>query len=250
MLTGYDDLLRKKKIASKRMAVILISLGVMVIIITGMSYVYLTNMTSPGNPTILVEYNYSELGKELLDSVAQPMIYEDVDTELLNAIDGELSINTSSPSSLIIPSINLYSNVTPLIEKYSGNDSTAADLMTYASPAYVVGHLPKSANPGEHGSVWLFGHLESPFLNEGSIFWDLPSIQEKLTLNENVNVVVMSSSHKTIYRVNSVDIIEAGEFEYEDYGKATLHLVTCYPRLEYDKRLVVNAELVITERIN
>jgi LPXTG-site transpeptidase (sortase) family protein len=250
VLTGYDDLLRKKKIASKRMAVILISLGVMVIIITGMSYVYLTNMTSPGNPTILVEYNYSELGKELLDSVAQPMIYEDVDTELLNAIDGELSINTSSPSSLIIPSINLYSNVTPLIEKYSGNDSTAADLMTYASPAYVVGHLPKSANPGEHGSVWLFGHLESPFLNEGSIFWDLPSIQEKLTLNENVNVVVMSSSHKTIYRVNSVDIIEAGEFEYEDYGKATLHLVTCYPRLEYDKRLVVNAELVITERIN
>jgi LPXTG-site transpeptidase (sortase) family protein len=250
VLTGYDDLLRKKKIASKRMAVILISLGVMVIIITGMSYVYLTNMTSPGNPTILVEYNYSELGKELLDSVAQPMIYEDVDTELLNAIDGELSINTSSPSSLIIPSINLYSNVTPLIEKYSGNNSTAADLMTYASPAYVVGHLPKSANPGEHGSVWLFGHLESPFLNEGSIFWDLPSIQEKLTLNENVNVVVMSSSHKTIYRVNSVDIIEAGEFEYEDYGKATLHLVTCYPRLEYDKRLVVNAELVITERIN
>ena len=120
--------------------------------------------------------------------------------------------------------------------------AAAADY--YANPKNVVGHLPTSVNPGEQGAVWLFGHLESPFTREGAVLWDIPKLENELNNDNNINVILENDSNRFIYRVSSISIVEEAEFEIYQSDGSTLHIVTCYPRLKYDKRMIVNADLV------
>tara|TARA_A100001037_G_scaffold306049_1_gene348884 strand:- start:6501 stop:7247 length:747 start_codon:yes stop_codon:yes gene_type:complete len=248
LLTGYDDLLRRKKSLFRKIATSFITLGVILIFVALILWLPLNEKTTGQTWSASEPYDgkmYMNLGNAKnwsLPDQFQP-VYSEIDTTSFAIQAGE-TIGTIAPAtSIIIPTVNLVSDIEPL---ELVND---VDQPYYASPKYVVGHLPTSANPGENGSVWLFGHLESPFTNEGAVFWDIPKIQSKLDNNINVNVILENSGKRFIYRVNSVSIVDESEFEVFDTAKATLHLVTCYPRLQYNKRMVVNAELVSAENL-
>lgn len=118
------------------------------------------------------------------------------------------------------------------------------DSRAYETPKNVVGHIPESANPGEVGNVWLFGHLESPFLGEGSVFRNLPKIPGLLRKGERVYIVLETSSGEYLYEAVETDVLYKDDLALYPADQPTLTLVTCVPRLVYDHRLLVTANLV------
>ena len=99
------------------------------------------------------------------------------------------------PTRLIIPSIDVDSAIVQLRILDLGN------YQQYDTPNNVVGHIPESANPGEEGSIWLFGHLESPIRNEGNVFAQLPEIPTMLRRGDEVYAVVENGSESFLYRI-------------------------------------------------
>ncbi|MDP2950022.1 MAG: sortase, partial [Chloroflexota bacterium] len=103
-------------------------------------------------------------------------------------------------------------------------------------------------NPGERGTGWYFGHLESPIRGEGSVFRDLPKIPELLRQGEDVYVIVSNGATDFLYRVTDFQVLPGEQLKLYDTGQPSVFLVTCIPRLYYDYRLVVKAELVGTRK--
>ncbi|MSQ05938.1 MAG: sortase [Dehalococcoidia bacterium] len=118
------------------------------------------------------------------------------------------------------------------------------DSRAYETPRHTVGHIPQSADSGEAGSAWFFGHLESPLAGEGSVFYSLPRIPEMLRQGKEVYIVTGNGPQQFLYRVTSTQVVPQDQLKLYDTGKATIHLVTCVPSLVYDHRLVVHGELV------
>ncbi|MEK9658511.1 MAG: sortase [Chloroflexota bacterium] len=138
---------------------------------------------------------------------------------------------------IIIPAIGVDAAVEELAIVDLG-DSAA-----YETPKFVVGHIPTTPNPGSHGNGWYFGHLESPVLGEGNVFAALPQIPTLLREGEDVHVILQSGSRQYLYLLSGTDIVPADELELTQTGDARLTLVTCYPRLKYDQRLLVTGVL-------
>ena len=147
---------------------------------------------------------------------------------------GELPV----PTRLIIPSIDVESRIEELQILSLGNSQA------YETPKNVVGHIPETANPGEGGSTWLFGHLESPIRNEGNVFAQLPKIPSLLRRGEEVFVVVENGTQSYLYRIVESKVVPQEELVLSDHGSSELVLVTCVPRFIYDHRLIIRAELV------
>ena len=158
-----------------------------------------------------------------------------------------------APTRLIIPQpVAVDSNVAPL-EIMDLGDSRA-----YETPKHIVGHIPVSANPGERGSLWLFGHLESPIAGEGNVFYNLPKIPDLLRRGEDVYTIVESGAVSYLYRITESFVVHQDDLKLDyaylktlkpDYahlepGGANIHMVVCVPRFVYDSRLVVSGELV------
>ncbi|MBI2165430.1 MAG: sortase [Chloroflexi bacterium] len=119
------------------------------------------------------------------------------------------------------------------------------DSRAYETPDKIVGHIPETANPGEAGRAWFFGHLESPILGEGNIFRDLPKIPDLLRLGYEVYVIVENGSTTFLYKVSQPpQVIHETHFSIDESEGSSLALVTCVPRLVYDHRLVITATLV------
>ena len=144
----------------------------------------------------------------------------------------------AGPSRLIVPEIGLNAPVGGLRILNTG------DTRKYESPNNVVGHIPESANPGESGSTWYFAHLESPTVGEGSLFFDLPLIPSLLSKGETIHVIAENNLQQYLYLVTSTEIIGASDLKLYNVGWASIHLVTCVPRLAYDHRLIVTGELI------
>ncbi|MDP6107783.1 MAG: sortase [Candidatus Brocadiia bacterium] len=142
------------------------------------------------------------------------------------------------PTRVRIPAIGLDSEVMQL------EILDLEDARQYQTPPQVVGHIPKSANPGEVGNSWLFGHLESPIRGEGSIFAELPEIHDLLRQGRTVYVIVDSEDGEFLYRVRDFKVIPREELRLEDSSERAVTLVTCWPRFVYDERIVVTTELV------
>ena len=165
------------------------------------------------------------------------------DSDLL---DGYLPIDdTQAPkmgtlpraSRILIPSIELVAPVQEL---------SIIDLensRSFETPNRVVGHIPSTANPGEKGNGWFFGHLESPLLKEGSIFRDLPKIPGLVRQGEVVRIILETESGNFLYEVTETNVVHEDQFRIIESGTASVTLVTCVPALVYDHRLVVVAEL-------
>jgi LPXTG-site transpeptidase (sortase) family protein len=139
---------------------------------------------------------------------------------------------------IIVPSIGVDSTVEELeILDFGGSRA-------YETPDHTVGHIPETANAGEAGASWFFGHTESPTLGEGSVFFNLQQIPQKLRNGEDVFIITDNGRSQFLYRATASQVVHQSEMRLYDTGKSTIHLVSCVPRLVYDHRLIVTGELV------
>lgn len=189
------------------------------------------------------------LGYEPASSVEASLIqgFVPVDPSLLPH-PGSLA----NPDNIIIPSIGVKSEVEGLQIRDLGSSRA------YETPDNIVGHIPEGSNPGEAGSTWYFGHLESPIAREGNVFYQLPQIPDMLRKGQEVYAVVESASGSFLYQMTEALVVKAEDLtlSYEhlqqdnpeyanlDPNGANIHLVACVPRLVYDHRLVVSGQLI------
>ena len=144
---------------------------------------------------------------------------------------------------LSIPSIGVDSDVQELAVVDLGNSRA------YETPKNTIGHIPETADPGELGNGWFFGHLESPFRGEGNVFQRLPEIADLLRQFAEVGegavyVMVESDTGEYLYEVVATQVVHADELSLYDTDGVYITLVTCVPRLDYSHRLLVTAKLV------
>ena len=144
---------------------------------------------------------------------------------------------------LSIPSIGVDSGVKEL------SIINLGDSRLYETPKNTVGHIPETADPGELGNGWFFGHLESPLRGEGNVFRRLPEIPELLRHYAEVGegsvyVVLESESGQFLYEAVATEVVHADDLRVYDTDGVYITLVTCVPRLDYTHRLLVTARLV------
>jgi sortase (surface protein transpeptidase) len=143
----------------------------------------------------------------------------------------------SEATTLEIPAIGLSTSVYRL----SVYDEGGRQL--WESPVDIVGHIPGSARPGEPGAGWYFGHLESPVRGEGNVFHDLPDVVD-LIQHDPVDIIIGSDDGEFLYRVTGTGFIHRDDLVLEESSASTVTLVSSYPRLVYDHRLLVTGELL------
>ena len=119
-----------------------------------------------------------------------------------------------------------------------------ASSAAYETPAFTVGHIPTTPNPGSAGNGWYFGHLENPLQGEGNVFLRLPEVADLLRDGEDVHVVLASEERDYLYLVNGTSTMHQDDLSLYPSDDARISLVTCFPRLKYDHRLIVTAQLV------
>ncbi len=139
---------------------------------------------------------------------------------------------------LAIPSVEIDAHIVELAIEELGS------CRAYETPDRAAGHIPATANAGEAGSAWFFGHTETPLLGEGSIFFNLVQIPEMLKQGRDVFVIAESEEGQYLYRLISSQVVHEQDIRLYDAGGATIHLVSCVPRLVYDHRLIVSGELI------
>ena len=145
----------------------------------------------------------------------------------------------SKTTRITVPSIGVESDIKEL-EILDLGDSRA-----YETPNNAVGHIPESSNPGEAGNGWFFGHLESPIKGEGNVFQRLPDIPEQLRNGDDVYVTLENEEgHVFLYKVTATDVVHQDDMRLYDTERASITLVACVPRLIYDYRILVTADLV------
>lgn len=141
---------------------------------------------------------------------------------------------------MTIPAIGVDSDITELAILNIGSSNAA-----YETPAHLVGHIPQSPNPGELGNAWYFGHLESPIRGEGSVFKRLPEIPALLRDGDDVFVELATQDGRTfLYKVSETEVMHQDDLRMYTADSARITLVACVPRLVYDHRILVTAELV------
>ena len=149
------------------------------------------------------------------------------------------ALSPSAPATqMTISSLDIDSNVGEL------SIIDLGDRRAYETPDNMIGHIPETADAGEMGEGWYFGHTESPVLDEGSVFFNLQQVPGKLRIGESVDIITDNGTHKFLYRVTQTRVVHEDDLTLENGGGAQIHLVSCVPRLVYDHRLIVDAELL------
>jgi sortase A len=98
-----------------------------------------------------------------------------------------------------------------------------------------VGQFIGSTNPGERGNLVLSAHNDI----FGELFRDLDQ------LKPGDEIRIQTSSQEFLYRVTGTRIVEPTEVSVlEPTAKPTITLISCYPYLVNDQRIVVFGELV------
>ena len=179
----------------------------------------------------------------------QPMwagtdVYSPVDTSRtagfrpVSAFDLARKGSNTSAQRLRIPIIGVDSVVDDLAIVDLG------DSRAYETPDNIVGHIPDTANPGESGNGWFFGHLESFVKGEGAVFKRLYQIADYITNGDPVYVSILNDDGEYLYQVISSEVLHESEFRLYDTDDATITIVTCANRPFYDQRQLVTAKLV------
>ena len=173
----------------------------------------------------------SEAGEELHEtSSADGLVASEVEDGLVQ----ERLFSTR----ISIPAIGVDSGVQELRLLFADSGTI------WETPKHVVGHVPSTAGPGEQGQGWYVGHLESPLRGEGNVFSNLPDVPGLLKQGEVVDVFLEADGRRYQYQVYHTEVLEAEELKVTHSGEQDITLVTCYPRLTYEKRLLVTAALV------
>ena len=140
---------------------------------------------------------------------------------------------------IAIPSIDVDSTIEELAIVNIG------DSRAYETPKNLVGHIPQSSNPGEIGNAWYFGHLESPIRGEGNVFRRLPDIPDLLRNGDDVFIELENADGRVyLYRATQTEVVYQDDLSLYGSDSARITLVACVPRLVYDHRILVTAELV------
>ena len=146
--------------------------------------------------------------------------------------------NIQPSTRILVPSIGVDSTISELSILDLG------DNRSYESPDNTVGHIPESANAGEQGTSWFFGHTESPISREGSVFFNLQKVPEKLRNGEDVYIITDNGVNQFLYRVTSTKVVHQNNLRLDATPGADIKLVSSVPRFVYDHRLVVSGELI------
>ena len=157
---------------------------------------------------------------------------------LIDFSGGDVLGPQNPATGLSIPGVAINASVVELSIQNLG------DRRAYQTPSNTVGHIPETSDAGENGAGWYFGHTESPVLNEGSVFFNLQEIPEKLRNGEEVQVIMNNGSEEFLYRVTGTRVMHENDLTLESSDGPMIHLVSCVPRLVYDHRLIVDAELI------
>jgi len=97
-----------------------------------------------------------------------------------------------------------------------------------------VGHHIPSANPGEDGNVVLSAHNDI----HGEIFRDLDQLET------GDKVIIFTEMKEYVYVVEETHVVEPTRVEFlEPTSEPTATLISCYPYLVDNKRIVVRAKL-------
>ena len=192
--------------------------------------------TRGGYTSLADATSYSDAWDEAVGEF--PVDYTAIAREFRPVDWSTLPEQAAPPTRLRIPALGLDAQVEGLRILDLG------DARAYETPVRVVGHIPESAAPGALGNVWLFGHLESPVRGEGSIFRNLPKVYDLLQQGQAVYVVVDSADGSFLYQVREFRTVPEGEMSLQRSEEPLLTMVTCWPRLRYDERILVTAELV------
>lgn len=97
-----------------------------------------------------------------------------------------------------------------------------------------VGHHINSANPGQDGNVVLSAHNDI----HGEIFRDLDQLES------GDRVIIFTERKDYVYVVTETHIVEPTRVEFlEPTSEPTATLISCYPYLVDNKRIVVRAKL-------
>lgn len=143
-----------------------------------------------------------------------------------------------------VPSVGIDATVTELgFEELNG-------ARAYQTPDKTAGHIPETANAGELGSAWFFGHTEAPTMGEGSVFFNLAEIPELIKEGRDVFAIAESEESQYLYRLGSAQVVHEDDIRLYSSGGATIHLVSCVPKLVYDQRLIVSGELIGHKELN
>jgi sortase (surface protein transpeptidase) len=78
----------------------------------------------------------------------------------------------------------------------------------------------------------------------------LQDIPGKLRLGEDVQIVTDNGTDQFLYQVTGTRVVHEDDLTLEGDGGPSIHLVSCVPRLVYDHRLIVDAELIARKSIN
>lgn len=176
-----------------------------------------------------------------------PMTYAPINTDATTLIENfypidstqAMPLGTQKPANRIkIPALSINSPVKEL------SILNTAKGLKYENPTQSIGHLYNTANAGELGSSWFFGHLESPVAGDGSVFYHLPRIADLIKQGKEVFIITENDHTQFLYKITSTQILKAEDLRLHDSGKASIHLVTCIPRLIYDHRLIATGKLV------
>ena len=146
--------------------------------------------------------------------------------------------NRTLPSRIIIPGIGVDSETKELAIVNLG------DALAYETPKFIVGHIPDTADPGEEGNGWYFGHLQSPIKGEGAVFRDLPQIATQLREGEDIFVILESPQGDYLYEVTRTEVVHQNNLNLYESEDSIVTLVACVPDFVYDHRLLVTARLV------
>lgn len=165
---------------------------------------------------------------------------EDLDTGFIPLEPGAglAGAGITQASRLSIPAVGIDATVEELGIRNLQNSRE------YETPKFTVGHIPQTSNPGAQGNGWYFGHLESIFSDEGNVFSRLPQVPELLQSGEEVFIITYAGNKAYLYRVSQTDIVYQDDLTLYETDNSRITLVSCYPRLKYDHRLLVTAELV------
>ncbi len=117
------------------------------------------------------------------------------------------------------------------------------DSAQYETPDNVVGFIPETDRPGEGGTGWYFGHLESFGHNEGSVFRGIPNIVDMIK-NDPVDVFLSTEDAEYIYRVTQTNQVSAEDLALFESGPETITLCTCWPPKVYTERVLITAQLI------
>ena len=150
-----------------------------------------------------------------------------------------LEITDFQPATrIMIPSIGINSGISELALVDLG------DSRHYESPNNTVGHIPKTGHADENQTSWFFGHTESPVSREGSVFFNLQKVPEKLRSGEDVFIITDHGDNQFLYRATSSQVVHQSDLTLDATPSSDINLVSSVPRFVYDHRLIISGELV------